>query len=162
MVEISYSVTITDGGTLTARLGGSVGDRPFADAEIEHLHEVVRTSLARSLQAEVDLELVRGLIAQMALPEEAPRLARLVCSDTGEVWVQHALPVLQVGPGVTRVGSPEAWESSVWDVFDLESHSVRSVHVPDGGRITRVTSHIVVGFTIDDSGQEAPARWRRP
>ena len=157
-----YRVTVTDDGTPTAVLSGDVGDRPFGDAELAHLHELVRESLAQRMQAEVDLQLVRGMIEQMVLPEEAPRLGGVVCSEAGEVWVQHALPVLELGPGVIRVGSPEAWRSPVWDVFDVGGSRVRRVLLPEKAHITRVTRDVVVGFTTDEYDRKIPARWSHP
>ncbi len=58
-------MTVTDDGTPTAVLSGDVGDRPFGDAELAHLHELVRESLAQRMQAEVNLQSVRGMIEKV-------------------------------------------------------------------------------------------------
>ena len=156
-----YSVTVADDSAASAILSGDVGDRPFGDAELAQLYELARQSLAQRLQAEVDLAFARDLVRQMHLPASAPLIAGLVCSETGEVWVQHALPVGQMGPNVTRVGSSEAWRSSVWDVFRVDDSRVYRVELPDGAQITRVTEDMAVGYVVGQLDQKTPARWSR-
>lgn len=77
------------------------------------------------------------------------------------MWVQRALAVGAMGEDVLRVGSTQGWGSEVWDVFDLEARTLRQAVFPAGTQVTRVTDGMVTGYTQDEYGRKAPARWIR-
>lgn len=156
-----HALRVLREGVLTTLLKDGSEGRPITESDLEHLQGLLRRSVSRRLGLEVPAPRVRQLLEQTPLPEQAPRLAELRCSSDDEVWVQRALPVPEMGEEILRVGSTQGWGASAWDVFGLESETLRRVDLPVGTQITRVTEHSVVGYTTDEYGRKSPARWRR-
>lgn len=156
-----YSLQVLDGGVVTSVLRGESEERPITEDDWQHLQELLAQSLARRLGQEVAPDRVRQLLEQTPPPTQAPQLAELRCSSEGEIWVQRTLPVPEMGEDILRVGSTEGWGASHWDVFHPEGETLRSVELPSGSQLTRVTDHVLVGYTTDEYGRKSPARWRR-
>lgn len=157
----AYALRILDGGRTTALLRRSLAERPVGESDMAHLEELLRASLSRRAGGRLEPGMVRGLLERTPLPDRGPLIARLICSPRGEVWVQHALPVAEMGVDVLRVGSSAAWGGGTWDVFDVNAGTLQRVELPRGTQLTRVDRGLIIGYETDTYGRKSPARWVR-
>ncbi len=157
-----YTLALTDEtGTSEVVIQGDLGSRPIDEDATTHVHELVRESVRRRFRTTADPEMMKRVIDNMVLPKEAPRISDVLCSESGEIWVQHALPVEEMDIEILRIGSGAAWGSNSWDVFDLDAGRWRPLGLPSNARLTRVTDDIVLGIVVDQMGRKQVARWRR-
>ncbi len=156
-----YLLKVTDRGAVTTILDGGAREQALSEGDAAHIGELLRRSLSRRLGSDVAPERIRQLLDQTPLPEHAPLVSAVRCVGSREVWVQRALAVGAMGEDVLRVGSTQGWGSEVWDVFDLEARTLRQAVFPAGTQVTRVTDGMVTGYTQDEYGRKAPARWIR-
>jgi hypothetical protein len=151
---------VTDPNVTTHLLRGGPSPRALQDADLEHISSLARASISRRAGADVDPELIRRMLEQMVLPDEAPLVAKVLCSGS-EVWVQHSRLVQEMSEDILRVGTTNGWGSGTWDVIDVVSGSVHRVRFSEPTQITRVSGALVVGVIVDEFGRAIPARWLR-
>lgn len=156
-----YAIRVADGDRTTSIVESQAASRPLSDPDKQHLQALLTESISRRSGRKPDPALVKGLLERTPVPTDGPNIASLRCVGAGELWVQRALPVAEMGLDILRVGVTEGWGSTTWDVFDLRSEEQHTVQVPAGAQITRVENGIVVGFVADEYGRKEPMRWIR-
>jgi hypothetical protein len=118
------------------------------------LLEFVRRSDPSAISAE--------LLQQIQYPTEAPVLSGLIRVPNGDIWVQVAASVTDMGAEALRVSSAEGYGGRTWVVLTSGGFLKERIKLPLGFAPRQFTGEWIYGIQTDELGRQQPARvlWR--
>jgi hypothetical protein len=125
------------------------------DQEREHLIALVLEVLGRQ---NVPPDQAALVVERLEFPNRAPVLAGLLVAPDGAVWVQHALPVLQMGRAALQIGTTDGIGARRWDVMTPDGLPREVVLMPEGFSPRRFLDGWLYGLRTDGVGTTTVAR----
>jgi len=99
-----------------------------------------------------------ALLGMVAFPEVRPLLASLLLAPNGDIWVNSAKPVAEMGREALLVGSAKGYGGPDWDIFDNAGSLRTRVSLPDGFAPRDFMNNFLYGVVPDELGVPRVAR----
>lgn len=127
------------------------------EEDVSHLEDLLTENILRE-SPDISPELLAQNLATITYPDQAPKLAGILAAPNGDVWVQRAKPVREMGVKVLLIGSVEGYGGRHWEVLDPDGFLKARVRLPESFTPRRFSGEWIYGILEDELGVETAAR----